>query len=119
MRQAIRLSDYKQQSRCRSVCMVNHRFNSKVKYAFIAKTPLQSRVRPNTHLVVMCTMHITLPIPEFTRNERDFHCDVLHIMTVVVTFCIRLFSNSISHRQDYQTTTTCAKIQSDRAHANG
>ena len=25
------------------------------------------------------TMQITLPIPEFTRNERNFHCDVLHI----------------------------------------
>ena len=24
------------------------------------------------------TMQITLPIPEFTRNERNFHCDVLH-----------------------------------------
>ena len=25
------------------------------------------------------TIRITLPIPEFTRNERNFHCDVLHI----------------------------------------
>ena len=25
------------------------------------------------------TMKITLPIPEFTRNERNFHCDVSHI----------------------------------------
>ena len=25
------------------------------------------------------TMQITLPIPEFTRNERNFHCDVLHV----------------------------------------
>ena len=25
------------------------------------------------------TMQITLPIPEFTRNERNVHCDVLHI----------------------------------------
>ena len=24
-------------------------------------------------------MQITLPIPEFTRNERNFQCDVLHI----------------------------------------
>ena len=30
----------------------------------------------NVHYV---TMQITLPIPEFTRNERHFHCDVLHI----------------------------------------
>ena len=30
----------------------------------------------NVHYV---TMQITLPIPEFTRNERNFHCDVLHI----------------------------------------
>ena len=27
------------------------------------------------------TMQITLPIPEFTRNEHHFHCDVLHITT--------------------------------------
>ena len=27
------------------------------------------------------TMQITLPIPEFTRNERNLHCDVLHITT--------------------------------------
>ena len=29
-------------------------------------------------LVFYVTMQITLPIPEFTRNERNFHCDVLH-----------------------------------------
>ena len=29
--------------------------------------------------VYYVTMQITLPIPEFTRNERNFHCDVLHI----------------------------------------
>ena len=34
------------------------------------------------------TMHITLPIPEFTRNERDLHCDVLRITTDRV---VRLF----------------------------
>ena len=27
------------------------------------------------------TMHITLPIPEFTRKERNFHSDILHITT--------------------------------------
>ena len=31
--------------------------------------------------VYYVTMRITLPIPEFTRNERNFHCDVLHITT--------------------------------------
>ena len=31
--------------------------------------------------VYYVTMQITLPIPEFTRNERNFHCDVLHITT--------------------------------------
>ena len=30
-------------------------------------------------LVYYVTMQITLPIPEFTSNERNFHCDVLHI----------------------------------------
>ena len=29
--------------------------------------------------VYYVTMQITLPIPEFTRNERNFHCDILHI----------------------------------------
>ena len=27
------------------------------------------------------TMQMTLPIPEFKRNERNLHCDVLHITT--------------------------------------
>ena len=27
--------------------------------------------------VYYVTMQITLPIPEFTRNERNLHCDVL------------------------------------------
>ena len=27
-------------------------------------------------------MQITFNIPEFTRNERNLHCDVLHITTV-------------------------------------
>ena len=29
--------------------------------------------------VYYVTMQITLPIPELTRNERNVHCDVLHI----------------------------------------
>ena len=33
-------------------------------------------IRGNVYYV---TMQITLPIPECTRNERNFHCDVLHI----------------------------------------
>ena len=51
-------------------------------FAFIAKTSVQSRVRQTTTFggnVYYVTMQITLPIPEFTRNERNFHCDVLHI----------------------------------------
>ena len=36
-------------------------------------------------LVYYVTMQITLPIPEFTRNERNFHCDVLHITPDRVT----------------------------------
>ena len=31
--------------------------------------------------VYYVTMQITLPIPEFTRNQRKFHYDVLHIIT--------------------------------------
>ena len=30
------------------------------------------------------TMRITFNIPEFTRNERNSHCDVLHITPVRV-----------------------------------
>ena len=30
------------------------------------------------------TVQITFNIPEFTRNERNMHCDVLHITTVRV-----------------------------------
>ena len=29
--------------------------------------------------VYYVTMQITLSIPEFSRNERNVHCDVLHI----------------------------------------
>ena len=31
--------------------------------------------------VYYVTMQMTLPIPECTRNERNLHCDVLHITT--------------------------------------
>ena len=31
--------------------------------------------------VYYVTMQITLSIPEFTRNERNLHCDVLYITT--------------------------------------
>ena len=49
--------------------------------------PLQSRVRQNTHLVVLCTSSqckLRFPFrnaPGFTRNEGNLHCDVLHITT--------------------------------------
>ena len=33
-------------------------------------------------------MQITLSIPEFTRNQRNVHCDVLHITPEIV---VRLF----------------------------
>ena len=29
--------------------------------------------------VYYITMQITLPIPEFSRNERNFHCDIWYI----------------------------------------
>ena len=35
-------------------------------------------------------MQITLPIPEFTRNERNLHCDVLHIRTPTTDRVARL-----------------------------
>ena len=36
---------------------------------------------PSGSNVYYVTMQITLHIPEFTRNERNFYCDVLHITT--------------------------------------
>ena len=27
------------------------------------------------------TMHITFPIPEFARKERNLHCDIVHVTT--------------------------------------
>ena len=59
--------------------------------AFIAKTPLQSRLfesearYPNGGNVYYVTMQITFPIPELSRKERNFHCDVVHITTVWVS----------------------------------
>ena len=34
-------------------------------------------------------MQITLPIPEFTRNERNLHCDVLRITTDRVAWLVQ------------------------------
>ena len=31
--------------------------------------------------VYYATMQITFPIPEFARNERNLHCDVVHVTT--------------------------------------
>ena len=31
--------------------------------------------------VYYVTMQITFPIPEFARNERNLHCDVVHVTT--------------------------------------
>ena len=33
--------------------------------------------------VYYVTMQITFPIPEFARKERNLHCDVVHITTVL------------------------------------
>ena len=38
--------------------------------------------------VYYVTMQLTLPMPEFTRNERHFHCDVLHITPDRVARCV-------------------------------
>ena len=35
----------------------------------------------NVYYVTKLTMQITLPNPEFTRNERNLHCGLLHITT--------------------------------------
>ena len=38
--------------------------------------------------VYYVTMQITLHIPEFTRNERNFYCDVLHAPDRVVSLVL-------------------------------
>ena len=35
--------------------------------------------------VYYVTMQITFPIPEFARNERTLHCDIVHVTTKWVT----------------------------------
>ena len=35
--------------------------------------------------VYYVTMQITFPIPEFARNERNLHCDVVHVTTKLVS----------------------------------
>ena len=54
-------------------------------WSFIAKTPLQLRVRLETHLVVMCTMSqckLRSPFRNLrARKERNLHCDVVHDTT--------------------------------------
>ena len=53
-------------------------------YAFIAKTPLSSRVRLDTYLVVMCTTSqckLRYFFPESARKEHNLHCDVVHVTT--------------------------------------
>ena len=41
-------------------------------------------VDSNGGKVQYVTMRITFNIPEFTRNERNSHCDVLHITPIRV-----------------------------------
>ena len=40
---------------------------------------------PNDGNVYYVTMQITFHIPEFARNKRNLHCDVVHITTVWVS----------------------------------
>ena len=43
-----------------------------------------AKVSPNLTVAQYVTMRITFNIPEFTRNERNSNCDVLHIAPVRV-----------------------------------
>ena len=52
-------------------------------YAFIAKTPLQSKVRPIDPFggnVDYVTIQITFHIPELACKERNLHCTDYHQM---------------------------------------
>ena len=59
---------------------IKHRSESGIglyrEYAIAIENEGDDSIWGNVYYV---TMQITLPIPEFTRNERNFHCDVLHI----------------------------------------
>ena len=57
------------------------------------------------------TMQITLSIPEFTRNERNVHCDVLHITPDRVRFRFRF---RFIYLVILQTQETSAKTKSGR-----
>ena len=46
--------------------------------AIVSESDLKDPFGGNVYYV---TMQMTLPIPECTRNERNLHCDVLHITT--------------------------------------
>ena len=55
-----------------------------IPWAFIAKTPLQSRLRLETHLVVMYTTPQCKLRSSFrNRKERNLHCDVVHVTTKI------------------------------------
>ena len=53
------------------------------------KTPLQSRVRLDTQMVVLNVYYVTVQntfhIPEFARKGRNLYCEVAHINTVWVS----------------------------------
>ena len=69
---------------CFMQCVANKRYRPR-ENANAIESEAKDTFGGNVYYV---TMHITLPIPEFTRNERNFHCDVLHITTDRV---VRLF----------------------------
>ena len=50
--------------------------------------------------VYYVTMQITLPIPEFTRNERNFHCDILHVAPIESSPSFWMMRSQRSRRRD-------------------
>ena len=68
--------------------------NCKIKYCVIGlyrENAIEIESEANDSFggnVYNVTMQITLSIPEFTRNQRNVHCDVLHITPEIV---VRLF----------------------------
>ena len=65
--------------------------------------------------VYYVTMQITLPIPEFTRNERNFHCDVLHftpdrVVTLVLDDTIAAIQTSRQRPITCEVKQRCQEV---------
>ena len=63
---------------CRAVSDTIHPICLYRENAIATESEARYPFRGNVYYV---TMQITFPIPEFLRNERNLHCDVVHVTT--------------------------------------